>query len=364
MQTNNNNITSEFVQDCIAVYTEREIPSKKLGKLTPYEIAIAILVELSLLSQGETVFEKTVYALLKNLPVGNGTYNLDIEGLVAQYIQLCWLYEDTEFAQASFNSLYKTWTDKDNFDRNYNLTGKEAHLLADDTNLSQLLKAWIFFMSEHHNRFFYTYDPRCSETSKAYYTVLGDSTKHKRSCSDFVDYLSATRPIFAKMCMISSDKSEIHKVFSVASAESKAFFEKRRAQRDAKRAAALARRQKKAPAPAPAPPAKPVITLAERRRRLDEVLQKYQEMHVVPVAAAAPAPVASVWKKPETKKVEPVVEPAKVEPVVEPAKVEPAAEPEDDGFTEVKSKPKKVQHASNFERKVAKGRSYRLFKEE
>jgi hypothetical protein len=392
--TTTTTLTAEFEENCISEYTEREIASKKLGKLSPYEIAIAILVELSLLSKGESVFERTVYGLLRNLPVSDGHYTLDIEAMVTQYIKLCWLYSDTEFAQASFNSLYRTWTDKESFDRNYNLTGKEAHLLADDTNLSQLLKAWIFFMSEHHNRFFYTYDPRCSDTDKAYYTVLGDSTKHKRSCGDFVDYLSATRPIFARLCMISPDKSEIHQVYATASAESKAFFEKRRTEREAKRLANLARRQKKtrvAPAPSPIVISKPAMTLSERRSRLDDVLRIYENAkNAVPTPRVAP--VASVWKKVQPAKVEtaPIqpaqvetapIQPAQVEtaPIqptqvetapIQPAQVETApiqptqVELEDDGFIEVKTK--KVVAPVGFEKKVSKkaGRTYRLFKDE
>ena len=358
---NNNNAAAiaEFEEFCTQTYLERDIASKTLSKLTPFEVAIALYVELTLFKRGESVFEQTVYSLLSALPVAEGKYTLDLPKILREYIETCDIFCDKEFARATFDSLYRTWTDKDNFDRNYNLTGKEAYLLADEANFSQLLKTWIFFMSEHHNRFFYTYDPRCSETDKAYYTVLGDGTKRKRTNNDFVTYLCMTRPIFAQVCMISSDKSEIHQVFAKATSESRTFFENRRIERDAKRALRKkgTKKAEKAERSEPAPPpAKPFMTLAERHKRLSEAIKAFEERKAAPPAPrVVAAPVPSVWKKPETKKVEPVAE-----PVAEPEKVEP----EEDDFVEVKGKSKP---SPTINKKVVKnrtGRLHRVFAEE
>ncbi len=285
-----------------------DISSKKVCKLTPREVALAIGVEFSLLSTEDSVFSKRVYALLNNLVVGDGKYTLNIVDVLYEFLSVCEDYKDSEFAKATFDSLYKTWTAKEDFDRNFNLTGKEANLDVDEANLSQLLKTWIFLMSEMFYRFYYTYDPRCTDDSKAYYTVLHDATKRKRSSCDFLAFLNCIRPIYAQLCMISADKSEIHTIFTTASAEAKAVAAARRAAREQMRSSPRKTTGKKVHQKSSVKKEtqpKEKITLAERISRLDANLKEIAQPSgkVIEVPPAPP----SVWKKPWEKKEESVV---------------------------------------------------------
>jgi hypothetical protein len=309
-----------FFEACLKEYDETNISGKKLSKLTPRQVAVAIGVELALLSSGQSVFEESVYTLLSNLPVDDGKYTLDLINVLYQFLSVCEQFEDTDFAEASFGSLYKTWTDKANFDRNYNLNAFEANLEVDGANLSQLLKVWIFLMSEMFHRFFCTYDPRETDNSKAYYTIMQDTTKRKRTSADFLYFLSCINPIYAQLCMISADKSEIHKVFAQAAADAKAEGERMRQKREAMRTKFPRKSPAKgtgkgaakgtgkgavktAAAPIAAP--KPQITLGERMKQLESNLKAIQNPEGKTVIELPPAP-ASVWKKPWQKKEEAV----------------------------------------------------------
>jgi hypothetical protein len=275
-----------------------------LSKLTPRQVAVAIGVELSLLNSAESsVFENRVYTCLSDLAVGDGTYTLNLVNVLYEFLYTCGDFSETEFAQATFDSMYNTRVAKEDFDVKYHLTGKEAKFTVDEANLSQLIKTWILMMSEMFHRFFYTYDPRETDASKAYYTVLHDSTKRKRTCEDFLYFLNCIRPIYAQLCMISADKSEIHAIFGKAAVEAKAIAEKRREIRDAMRTKLSGKKfDKKSPAKKETVQAAPKvqITLSERMKKLDSNLKKIQEPQEKAVVVIPPPP-PSVWKKAWTK---------------------------------------------------------------
>jgi hypothetical protein len=354
-----------------------DISSKKVCKLTPREVALAIGVEFSLLSTEDSVFSKRVYALLNELVVSDGKYTLNLVDVLYEFLSVCEDYKDSEFAKATFDSLYKTWTAKEDFDRNFNLTGKEGNLDVDEANLSQLLKTWIFLMSEMFHRFFYTYDPRCTDSSKAYYTVLHDATKRKRTCSDFLEFLECIRPIYAQLCMISADKSEIHTIFTTASTEAKAAAAARRAAREQMRSSPRKTTGKKVhqksfvkkeTQPKQETQPKEKITLAERIARLDANLKAIAQP-TGKVIELPPAP-PSVWKKPWNKKEESVVAVAAAAAAAESeseseseAEAPVAAKAESDGegeFVVVQSRKTKPK-PTVVEVKKPNGRMHRVF---
>ncbi len=354
-----------------------------MSKLTPRQAAVAIGVELALLSSGQSVFEKRVYALLSDLPVDDGKYTLDLINVLYEFLSVCEQFEDTEFAEASFGSLYKTWTDKANFDRNYNLTGIEANLEVDGANLSQLLKVWIFLMSEMFHRFFCTYDPRERDTSKAYYTIMKDTTKRKRTCADFLYFLGCISPIYAQLCMISASKSEIHAVFATAAADAKAEGDRLRQKREAMRAKFPRKSPAKgtgkgavktAAAPIAAP--KPQITLGERMKQLESNLKAIQNPTGKTIELP-PAPV-SVWKKPWQKKEEAAAAATESEsdsesdsdsdseevqqPIVAAAAAAVVAASDEEGeFTMVNSRKTKTPAVTVEVKKNKSGRTQRIF---
>jgi hypothetical protein len=270
--------------------------------------------------------------------------------------------------------MYNTRVAKEDFDVKYHLTGKEAKMTVDEANLSQLIKTWIFMMSEMFHRFFYTYDPRETDASKAYYTVLHDSTKRKRTCEDFLYFLNCIRPIYAQLCMISADKSEIHGIFSKAAAEAKAIAEKRREKREAMRTKLSGKGAKKAPAKKEAVAPKPQITLAERMKQLESNLKKIQEP-TPKVVIVVPPPPPSVWKKGWVKKEEAVVAVAAAaaaesesESESESEEVEPVAAAaaavesnSDDEFVVINSRKAKTPAVTVEVKKNKAGRTQRVF---
>ena len=363
---------TNFFEACLEEYIEDDISSKTLSRLTPRQVAVAIGVELSLLSSPESSpFEKRVYELLTNLTVGDGSFSLNLVNMLYDFLCICGDYSKKEFAKATFDSMYNTRVDKEDFDVKQHLTGKEAHLAVDGANLSQLIKTWIFMMSEMFHRFFYTYDPRATDATKAYYTVLFDATKRKRTCDDFLDFLDCIRPIYAQMCMISADKSEIHAIFGKAAAESKAIADKRREMRGSMRTKTSGKKFVKdshakgacAAAAGPVVP-KVQITLAERMKNLESNLKKIQDGSDKPVIQVS-APPPSVWKKPAATSVAaaaPAESDSDSEEVEQSVTVTAKAESDGEGeFVVVKSRKTKTPTVIVEVKKNSTGRSHRIF---
>ena len=281
---------------------EDDISNVQLSKLTPRKAAVAICVDLGIMSSPtSSLFEKRVYEHFRNLTVGKDrSFKLDVLNLLYQFLYICGDYSRKEFAQATFDSIYNTRVQKEEFDVKHHLTAKEANLTVDEANLSQIVKMFIFVMSEMFHRFFLTYDPEADDTDKAYYTVLEDKTKRKRTCDDFLDFLECIRPIYAQLCMISADKSEIHEIFGKAAAESKAIAEKRQAMRIKSQQKKFVKKpQAEAASAAEATPVVPKvqITLSERMKNLESNLKKIQQGSDKPIIEVPPPP-PSVWKKP------------------------------------------------------------------
>ena len=338
-----------------------------MSKLTPRQVAVAIGVELSLMSSADSsVFEKRVYASLGDLAVGDGSFSLNLVNVLYEFLCTCGDFSKTEFAQATFDSMYNTRVPKEDFDVKYHLTGKEAKLTVDEANLSQLIKTWILMMSEMFHRFFYTYDPSTKDASKAYYTVLHDTTKRKRTCEDFLYFLNCIRPIYAQLCMISADKSEIHSIFSKAAAEAKAIAEKRREKRESMRTKLSGKgAAKKTPVTKDAIVRKPQITLAERMKQLDSNLKKIQEPSTAVIVVPPPPP--SVWKKAWTKEA-PAPAPAENESESDSEEAEPVvvlvekAESDGEGeFVVVNSRKAKIPTVIVEVKKNSTGRTHRIF---
>ena len=389
--------------------------SSKLCKLTPLKAAIALAIEFKLLSESKAIFEKRVFDAFRLMPVSFGKYDLNIPELVLDFIDICLDFTQDEFEKATFNSLYGMRVDKAAFDRNFHLNGFEANLLVDDANLTQLLKVWFFLMNEMFYRFFYSYNPQGANSSKAYYTVLGDSKKTQRTSQRFFEFLECLKPIITQLCMISPERTEIREIFSSASAEAKAAIEATRCSRlktaniKTSPKSSISKSATQSTHAAPALAEKKSITLSERLRKLDSNLKMIQEGILGKVIEIAPAP-PSVWKKsssimaalaaPATLAI--VATPAivaapailesesdyesdsdfaaamaitskgnaKAKPTPKPKKPKAAAaskpattlDESDDGFTVVCSKPKQttseitVQHA-----KATNGRSHRIF---
>jgi hypothetical protein len=216
----------------VTKYLEKDITNTPLGKLTPEKAAIALLVELNLLAEDDSVFGKTVYARLTNLRVGSSGYLLDLHAAVFDFVEVCSNYETTEFAVPTFGSLYRT---RDGgFDPNYDLFHHEVEMIVDEANFMQLLKAFITLLQAMHRRFFMTNDPSCTDMSRAVYFVKEGDVKHERRSQTFYAFLSAFQQTYAPFCMISPDKSEIRAIYSEAGAASKAFFEELKKKRIAK----------------------------------------------------------------------------------------------------------------------------------
>jgi hypothetical protein len=220
---------------------DKHIPDTKLSKLTPYEAALAVMAEISLLEKDESVFGRAVYTSLLRIPVGDGTHHLNLPRLVQQFLELCDDSWDADFKSGTFNSLYRAWVDKESFNYKVNLTGKEQHTIVNEANFCQLLKVLIYLMGEMFRRFFLTYDPMAHDTSRALYTIYGDQTKQQRTSASFIEFLQSYRCIYTEFCMMTVERTEVYLIFRNATAEARAFFESQKRQRAARKESESAR---------------------------------------------------------------------------------------------------------------------------
>ncbi len=214
---------------------DKHIPDTKLSRLTPYEAALAVMAEISLLEKDETVFGKAVYTSLLRVPVGDGTHTLNLPRLVQQFLELCDDNYEAEYNNATFNSLYRVWIEKESYNYKVNLSGKEQHTIVNDANFCQLLKVLIYLMGEMFRRFFQTYDPMEHDTSRALYTIYGDKTKQQRTSSAFITFLQDYRRVYTEFCKMTVERTEIYKIFRDATAESRAFIAEQKRQRELRR---------------------------------------------------------------------------------------------------------------------------------
>ena len=210
---------------------DKHIPDSKLSRLTPYEAALAVMAEISLLEKDETVFGKAVYTSLLRVSVGDGTHTLNLPRLVQQFLELCDYNYEEEYQTATFNSLYRTWVDKESYNYKVNLTGKEQHTIVNDANFCQLLKVLIYLMGEMFRRFFQTYDPMEHDTSRSLYTIYGDKTKQQRTSIAFITFLQDYRRIYTEFCKMTVERTEVYLIFRNATAEARAFIEDQKRQR-------------------------------------------------------------------------------------------------------------------------------------
>jgi hypothetical protein len=327
-------------------YETINIGSKQVKNLTPCDVTAALLVEYEIMRCDKSAFCQKVSEALRAIPIkkqDGTTTTLDIVLLWCELYSLFRAYENDEFAIATFGSMYSTRVDRDTvtFDPNFHISGKEAFSGVDDTAFTKLFKMWNFLMSEMFYRFFYTYDFRTINTEKAYYTVLGDASKKKRSTSKFCEFLLAYRPLYAQICMISPEKKEIYTIFTDAAAYAKQLRELKQKKLEEKRAGK--QRGAKAPSKVYESHAERYARLEKRLKEMDIMMGRIPDLEakIKPIVATQPPPPPpkSVWKLP-------VAQAPVAEPVVEPV-VEPVAE-EDDGFTTVtkirKQKPKQEKH--------------------
>ena len=308
---------------------DKHIPDTKLSQLTPYEAALAVMAEISLLEKDESVFGRTVFTSLLSVPVGDGTQHINLPRLVQQFLELCDDNWDADFKSATFNSLYRAWVDKDSYNWKVNLTGKEQHTIVNDANFCQLLKVLIYLVGEMFRRFFQNYDPMTHETGRALYTIWGDKTKKQRTSDSFIVFLHNYRRIYTEFCMMTVERTEVYRIFRNATAEARAFIEEQKRQRMARKQAESERAT--------------ASTFYGRRRDA----RKAAAATAAAAAARpphgpivlAPLPATNPWeqRKAVTAAVAEVVESVADESAV--------ADAEDDGFTPVvngkaKSKPK------------------------
>ena len=212
--------------DAMAHYETANVGGKQVKNLTPLDVVSALLVEYEIMQSDKSPFCQQVAKALREIPIKrqDGTIiTLDIIQLWCEFYNLFEAYGDTEFAIATFGSMYSTRVDRETmtFDPNFHISGKEAFSVSDDTAFTKMVKMWYFLMSEMFYRFFYTYDFRTINTERAYYTVLGDSSKKKRSTSKFCEFLLAFRPLYAELCMLSPDKKEIYSIFTDAASNAR-----------------------------------------------------------------------------------------------------------------------------------------------
>jgi hypothetical protein len=268
------------------------------------------MAEISLLEKDETVFGKAVYTPLLRVPVGDGTRTLNLPRLVQQFLELCDDNYETDFNNATFNSLYRVWVEKDSYNYKVNLSGKEQHTIVNDANFCQLLKVLIYLMGEMFRRFFQTYDPMEHDTSRALYTIYGDKTKQQRTSASFIDFLQNYRRIYTEFCKMTVERTEVYKIFRDATAEARAFIAEQKRQRELRRQTEAARASastfygrrraaRQAAATAAAAPVRPPpgpIVLAP--------LPATNPWHQRKAAAAAAEPVPEAESETETKTAE------------------------------------------------------------
>jgi len=323
---------SEITSAAMGHYEDSNVGGKQVKNLTPRDIVAALLVEYAIMTSDKSPFCQKVAAALHTIPVkkqDGSIIELDLVQLWCEMFDLFRAYEDDEFAIATFGSMYSTRVDRETmaFDPNFHISGKEAFSVSDDTAFTKLVKMWNFLMSEMFYRFFYTYDFRTINTERAYYTVLGDASKKKRTTAKFCEFLLAYRPLYAQVCMLSPEKKEIYSIFTDAAAYAKQLRELKMKKLEEKRAG----KQRGVKAPVK----KVDESHTERLARLDKRLKEMDiVMGRIPAlekiageSTALPSPPKSVWKLP-------VSTPAVVEPVPVSVPV-PAPEPKDDGFTTV-----------------------------
>jgi hypothetical protein len=324
-------------------YESVDVGAKKMKNLTPRDVTAALLVEYMIMTADKSVFCQDVVKALRAISIqkhGGSLISLDLVELWCELFNLFRAYEDDEFAIATFGSMYGTRVDTETtkFDPNFHISGKEAFSGVDDLPFTKLFKMWNFVMSELFYRFFYTYDFRCVDTERAYYTVLGDATKRKRTGAKFCEFLLAYRPLYAQICMLSPEKREIYTIFTDAAAHAKSLREQKQCK--------LAEKRKEL-RHGGAPAKKVVESHVERLARLDRVLKKMDivmgripnlEAQIVGAEVfSTPPPPKSVWKLPVAA---PTPAPAPATPV---ESVAAAAVKDDDGFTTVKVRKSKQQ---------------------
>ena len=321
-------------------YETANVGSKQVKNLTPQNVIAALLVEYEIMRSDKSPFCQKISNSLHEISIkkqDETTINLDLIQLWCELFDLFETYNDSEFASATFGSMYSTRVDRDTmtFDPNFHISGKEAFSVSDDTAFTKLVKMWNFLMSEMFYRFFYTYDFRTINTERAYYTVLGDATKKKRTTGKFCEFLLAYRPLYAQICMLSPEKKEIYSIFTDAAAYAKQLRELKLKKLEEKRAG----KQRGVAAPIK----KTIESHAERITRLDKRLK---EMDIImgripaleKIADEAkvmhPPPLKSVWKLPTAPAPAPAPAPT---PVTPPPEISSTLipEPEDDGFTTV-----------------------------
>jgi hypothetical protein len=310
-----------------------------LGKLTPYETAIALFVDLAIFQIDTSVFAQTVCHYLENLPVADGSYTLQFPRLLREYIEMCdsYFHIEAPFAKSTFDSMYKTWTEKDKFNIDKHMTRKESETLVENANFSLLFKMFRFLLRAHHNRFFYTEDPLYFNTEKAYYTIFKDETKKQQSCDLFIDYLHASLTFYGSFSLVSEKNTEVRQVFFTASQESNAYFEEVRIRREEKRALSAHSRM-----PYHLRPKTESKSLDESRMNLGNTLKQTAAWNAkAPEQRIDVTKLSSVWKLPEAlPEALPEVLPEALPEVL--PEVLPEALPEADvGFTLVTGKKKK-----------------------
>jgi len=273
-----------FIHECKDAYDGLNIGNTPLGELTPLQAAIAVTIGLSDFKDGDSVFTEKVFRGLTDLPVENGEFSLNLLLLMREFIELCFEYYDEEFAESTFNSHYKSWASKEDFDQNFHLTGKERHIPVKDAKFVQIFKMLYFVMFEHYKRFF----------EISLYKVKGDESPTRTSLA-FEEYLERSIRVFEKIALISLEKTEIRDVFREAKEKHKVFLEERDNERQKKKFA----QSKTTP-----PPKKDFKSLAEEQQRLDKFLKESVERNSKPHEQPVDMRTApSVWARPVAAKV-------------------------------------------------------------
>jgi hypothetical protein len=311
-------------------YAETNVGGKKVKNLTPRDVVAALLTEYAIMHADKSPFCQTIASSLRKIPIekqDGSTIVLDVVMLWCEFFSLFQAYESEEFAIATFGSMYGTRIDSETvtFDPNYHISGKEAFSVVDETAFTKLFKMWNFLMSEMFYRFFYTYDFRTIDTEYAYYTVLGDASKKKRTSTKFCEYLLAFRPLYAEVCMFSPEKREIYSIFTDAAAHAKHL-------RELKLKKLAEKRAKKSPVkPVYESHAVRIARLDKRLAELDIIMGRAPglEKLITPAALLPPAP-KSVWM-PLSTPAPPAPPPSPPSPPPPP----PTSVEQDDGFTPV-----------------------------
>jgi hypothetical protein len=321
-------------------YEAANVGSKQVKNLTPYDVISVLLVEYEILRSDKSPFCQAVTTSLHNIPINKPdgtTITLDLVQLWCELFSFFMAYDADEFAIATFKSMYSTRVDRETttFDPNFHISGKEAFSISDDTAFTKLVKMWNFLMSEMFYRFFYTYDFRTVNTERAYYTVMGDATKRKRTTSKFCEFLLGFRPMYAQLCMLSPEKREIYSIFTHAAAYARQLRELKMKKLEEKRAG----KQRGVNAPirkVHESHTERITRLNMRLKEMDIIMGRIPALekiaYVPSTSATVSQPPKTVWKLPVPG---PAPAPAPAPgPAPAPAPG-PASDQEDDGFTTV-----------------------------